>query len=461
MYRWLEKNGFPSGFQTLCHNCNWAKSRGGCPHQRKRVIDQMTTTAVHLPVFQNEHLSVSRLRRLEECPYAFFLQYVEKPEPSLVATDREAADFGVVLHDALEQTYAWILAEEYEGQFPEAVLLEHFRLAWVSSGIVGVDLYQEGRDILRRYVQRIGLVDHMRTLAVEKEFNMLLGPGTCRLVDPTEKAHWATRQGYYVVNGFIDRIDRVDSETVEVVDYKSGRMLFAREELDVDLQMSIYSLAVRQIYPWAKRVQLAFDMLRHDLRQTTERSEEDLASAVDYVLAMGARSEKGPYVARLNTHCGTCDHRARCETYKLAVEQKLEVVAVSVSDLTALAAERERVAKIAKAAYARKETLDGILKNALGEAESLELGGVVYRLTQFFNTTYPMGELLTLFGEVDIDLTPALTVDNKALDAILDRVENDERIPRKVRDFFRVRVAAKSIKSPQRPRLDARQKKSL
>lgn len=30
---WLVRNGFPKGFQTLCHNCNFAKSHGGCPHQ--------------------------------------------------------------------------------------------------------------------------------------------------------------------------------------------------------------------------------------------------------------------------------------------------------------------------------------------------------------------------------------------------------------------------------------------
>jgi len=70
-----------------------------------------------------------------------------------------------------------------------------------------------------------------------------------------------------------------------------------------------------------------------------------------------------------------------------------------------------------------------------------------------------MAELLALFVESGVDLTPALTVDNKALDALLNRVETDERIPRKVRNFLRVRVAAKSIKLPQRPRLDARQKK--
>ena len=33
LYRWLIKNDFPSGFQSLCSNCNQAKRRHGkCPH---------------------------------------------------------------------------------------------------------------------------------------------------------------------------------------------------------------------------------------------------------------------------------------------------------------------------------------------------------------------------------------------------------------------------------------------
>lgn len=31
--RWLVRNNFPAGFQTLCHNCNMAKAiYGACPH---------------------------------------------------------------------------------------------------------------------------------------------------------------------------------------------------------------------------------------------------------------------------------------------------------------------------------------------------------------------------------------------------------------------------------------------
>lgn len=38
IYIWLVKNGFPSGFQVLCHNCNHGSFLNGgvCPHQTKR-----------------------------------------------------------------------------------------------------------------------------------------------------------------------------------------------------------------------------------------------------------------------------------------------------------------------------------------------------------------------------------------------------------------------------------------
>ncbi len=33
IYDHIIKESYPDTFQVLCVNCNWAKSRGGCPHQ--------------------------------------------------------------------------------------------------------------------------------------------------------------------------------------------------------------------------------------------------------------------------------------------------------------------------------------------------------------------------------------------------------------------------------------------
>jgi hypothetical protein len=42
-YHWLVANGFPSGFRTLCFNCNIGRYRNGgvCPHQHK--VDAATS----------------------------------------------------------------------------------------------------------------------------------------------------------------------------------------------------------------------------------------------------------------------------------------------------------------------------------------------------------------------------------------------------------------------------------
>ena len=35
LYRWLQLNGYPKGFQTMCMNCNFAKGHWGeCPHNQ-------------------------------------------------------------------------------------------------------------------------------------------------------------------------------------------------------------------------------------------------------------------------------------------------------------------------------------------------------------------------------------------------------------------------------------------
>lgn len=40
-YCWLQRNGFPPGYQVLCANCNFARGRHGtCPHERARQLQR-------------------------------------------------------------------------------------------------------------------------------------------------------------------------------------------------------------------------------------------------------------------------------------------------------------------------------------------------------------------------------------------------------------------------------------
>ena len=357
----------------------------------------MTTVAP----FKNQHLSYSRLSRFETCPLSYRLHYIEKKqaEPGLPLR------FGKTIHAVLERLIKEVVDDERTGTLSEERAIELYREAWGAERLTGMDVFAEGLAILRRFIAEQGVVDHRDVLAIEKEFRLPVGP--------------------FEVLGFIDRVDWIDDETVEVIDYKTNHQLFTRDEVDTSLQMSLYEVAVRRLWPWAKKVKLSFWMLRHGVRQVTTRTEEQLADALAYVETLGRQTETATeYPARLNINCSYCDHRKQCPAYAEALKGKREFIVEDLADLEGVAREREEVARLAKALYARKEELEDILKAQLKERDELVLGGVRYRMFATTSLDYPLEPTLSLLADAtglsrDEVLGKLGAIDKKALDALL------------------------------------------
>lgn len=389
-----------------------------------------------LAAFKNELLSVSRLRLYEQCALAFFFKYVQK---GTKAPRGAAGMFGTVLHAALELVYLWIVEEQYTGAFPSAQLVEGYKKVWQESDMVGVDLYQEGLTILRTYARTHERVDHFTILAVEKEFNI-------------------TVEGFRL-NGYIDRIEKDGDDGIVIVDYKSNRSLYTKQELDADLQMSIYGLAARQLYPWATRVRFVFEMLRHGIDQPTTRAAQEIDDAAGYVAALGRRTEAdAEHKATINGLCGYCDHRLRCEAYAQSLEGKPDIVkTIDMTDLEAVAKEREAVSARARALWSRKETLETVLRTKLSEEGSCVAGGMEYKL-QALETSYDVSILDTLatysgLSQEDLQAR-VLRVDPKAVQTIVDLVS--ARYPgRGMLLKTTVEALAKQVPAAK-PRLDGR-----
>ena len=357
----------------------------------------MTTVAP----FKNQHLSYSRLSRFETCPLSYRLHYIEKKqaEPGLPLR------FGKTIHAVLERLIKEVVDDERTGPLSEERAIELYREAWGAEQLTGMDVFAEGLAILRRFIAEQCVVDHRDVLAIEKEFRLPVGP--------------------FEVLGFIDRVDWIDDETVEVIDYKTNHQLFTRDEVDTSLQMSLYEVAVRRLWPWAKKVKLTFWMLRHGVRQQTTRTEEQLADALAYVETLGRQTETATeYPARLNTNCSYCDHRKQCPAYADALKGKREFIVEDLADLEGVAREREEVARLAKALYARKEELEDILKAQLKERDELVLGGVRYRMFATTSLDYPLEPTLSLLADAtglsrDEVLGKLGAIDKKALDGLL------------------------------------------
>lgn len=351
--------------------------------------------------FKNQHLSYSRLSRFETCPLSYRLHYIEKKqaEPGLPLR------FGKTIHAVLERLIKEVVDDERVGTLSEERAIELYREAWGAEQLTGMDVFAEGLAILRRFIAEQGVVDHRDVLAIEKEFRLPVGP--------------------FEVMGFIDCVDWIDDETVEVIDYKTNHQLFTRDEVDTSLQMSLYHVAARRLWPWAKKVKLTFWMLRHGVRQETTRTEEQLADALAYVETLGRQTETATaYPARLNTNCSYCDHRKQCPAYADALKGKREFIVEDLADLEGVAREREEVARLAKALYARKEELEDILKAQLKERDELVLGGVRYRMFATTSLDYPLEPTLSLLADAtgisrDEVLGKLGAIDKKALDALL------------------------------------------
>ena len=280
--------------------------------------------------FANTHLSYSRLSRFEQCPRSFQFHYVARRQ----ATPGMPLRFGKVVHAALERLLREVVDREKTGPLDEKRAVALFSEAWAAEKLTGLHEFGEGIAIVRAFVRAQGVVDHRDVLAIEKEFRLPAGP--------------------FTVLGFIDRVDRIDDETIEVIDYKTNRQLFTRDEVDTSLQLSLYELAVRRMWPWAKKVRLTFAMLRQGLRMTTTRTEEQLAAALTYAETLGRMTEtETEFPARVSGNCVYCDHRAHCSAYAEALSGRRATLGADPSDLEAVAREREEVARLAKKSCTR------------------------------------------------------------------------------------------------------------
>jgi putative RecB family exonuclease len=357
-----------------------------------------------------DHISVSRIKRYVQCPKAYELHYIEK-RPS---TPGEPLIFGKLLHSPLERVYREVVSDRIVGRFPVERLVDAFRHEFVLAGLTDFGMFDEGLRLLKDYAAEHPIVDYRNILGIELEFRL-----------PVDR---------FEVLGYIDRVDRIDDETVEIIDYKSNRMLFSREEVEHDLQLSVYELAVRALLPWVKRVRQTFYMLRHAVRLETSRTKEQLAAAREYVAAIAHQMETASeFPARLNTNCAYCDHNADCPEYARALRGEVKAGEVNEHDLESVSRSRQELAHSIKVLNARKDELDDILKAQLEERDALVLAGVRYAMFDVTKLSFPLRRTIDLVSSATGLPKPEVAnsiavIDKSALDELVKRV--GKQIPR-------------------------------
>ncbi len=114
------------------------------------------------------------------------------------------------------------------------------------------------------------------------------------------------------ITGSIDRVDRLDSGGIEVVDYKTGNM-GAQKEPAVNLQLTIYALACRDALGLGRPDKVTLYFTESSTRLSGTRTDAELDLARTELLARAALIRSGNFAATPSASlCQRCDYAALC-----------------------------------------------------------------------------------------------------------------------------------------------------
>jgi len=224
--------------------------------------------------------SYSRIDTYNMCPAKYFYSYISK-EPRQFAP---AAVLGNIVHEVFEN----VLDNEKKLDLDE-LKSEYVKTIpkWDSMGQIPQDLLDAGNVIIDEfYDTNVDLP--LNIYAKELGFELLIGS--------------------YVVRGFIDRVDVV-GDRVNIIDYKTGKWEISNKEIPNSLQLGIYAMAAKEIFP-DKEIYAEMYYLRSGRRKGHLFTDDDLVKVKkNLIQSMNKIINDQNFTPTSNTRvCSFCDH---------------------------------------------------------------------------------------------------------------------------------------------------------
>jgi hypothetical protein len=244
------------------------------------------------------HISPSSLGIWVQCPFKFKKLYLDKI--NIPPTEIERMELGNVLHSTLEKFYN---RHTYGSELKSINdFLQVFEDVWVTAKIRTLALYKEAKDMAIAYYK--AKLQGKKSYAIE-----------------TEKKFKIPFSGFNVT-GKIDKICKNGAKVI-VTDYKTGGWFLSTKDLQDDLQLGIYALAIAKvIYPGIDlaNLELELDYLKGP-SITITKTKEELADLEQYLInTFKQMVNTRVYEPTPNTFCPSCQIKKMCPSYKQALE---------------------------------------------------------------------------------------------------------------------------------------------
>lgn len=247
-------------------------------------------------------LSATRVSSFLQCPQKYWFSYVKK----LPKKSNPSFKLGLACHEALEFAGNIRMKRKLTDKDKEAVLNKYDEVS-VSEGIENMSVHKEGKKIVK---DKLESFNKEKIIAVEEKFGF-------------GKDSTKTESGVPLI-GAIDKVIEVDRETLVVIDYKTSNTALTPDQLESDLQLSIYDYVARTKWPGYKRYILSLDYLKSEPIYTYRHEEErdELNKYLKEVYTQMCNLTEDKVVPRLNMFCSWCDFKENCPKYMKVCSKK-------------------------------------------------------------------------------------------------------------------------------------------
>ena len=249
--------------------------------------------------------SHSRLACFEQCSLKFKYKYIDKLKAETEQTIE--AFLGSRVHEALEKLYQ---DKKFQKNTTLEELLAYFKSEWAKQCndeivIVRKDFskenyYDMGVHFITEYYNKNAPFNQTKTLGLETLVTLDLNG-----------------DGKYKLRGYIDRLACNGDNLFEIHDYKTGAHLPAQDMLHHDRQRALSAIAVKKMYPQAKKIDLVWHFLAFNQEMRSSRTDEELeALKKETAERIDTIESAKEFKAKESALCNWCEFAPRCPMKK-------------------------------------------------------------------------------------------------------------------------------------------------